>query len=281
MAKIALVTPVKDEIENLPRLIDSIESQSIRIYLWVIVENDSNDGSADFLKNIKKLNNVENFHILTLSFINKEYDIGFKYSKVVQHGFDFVKSSNYYKDLDYIGILDSDSFPEKDFYEKLIQFMNQNLKIGLTSGILLLENGKKDFSNNDTIRGTGRLWSKKCFEESCCFYGLSPDAITKRKAEIRGWNPTVLTSAKFYSREPNRRFSYEFHGKSAYYNGYKIHFVLLKATFYLFKNKKYIFPYIKGYFSSYIKRNTKNPDHEIIDYNKKHLLRVIKKKFWK
>lgn len=278
MKKIALATPLKDEIENLPRLIHSVESQSVKIYLWVIVENDSTDGSKEFLKNLHKIKNVENFHILNLSFFNKQYDVGYKYSKVVQKGFDFLKSSDYYHDLDYIGLLDSDTFPEEDFFEKLIRFMDQNQEIGLASGRLLLENGKKAYSNPDAVRGQVRLWSKKCFEETCYFYGLSPDSITQIKAEIKGWNPTVLNHAKFYSREPKTRTGYEIQGKSAYYVGYPFHFVLLKSAFYLFKRTKFIFPYFKGYLKSYIKRDAKSPDHEIIDYNKKRLVRFIKKK---
>ena len=58
MYKIALVTPVKDEIKNLPKLFESMEKQSINIYSWVIIQNNSTDGSKEYLEKIKCVDNL-------------------------------------------------------------------------------------------------------------------------------------------------------------------------------------------------------------------------------
>lgn len=277
MTNIALVTPVKDEIDNLPKLFDSVTSQTKPIYLWVFIENDSSDGSKEYLEKVSKLKNVDNTKIINFSFSDKSYDIGHKYSKVINKGFEYLKNSKYYQSIDYIGILDADSFPEENYFEKLITTLDRN-KVGLTSGVLYYKNGKRENVNKKQIRGSGRMWTKQCFEMTGDFYGLSPDSTTKVKAIINGWQPQVTKNARFISREVNSRGNLEFRGRSAYYNGYTVSYIILKSLYYLFINPKYSLSLIMGYFNEMFSRVDKNPDNEIVEYNKNYLIRNFKKK---
>lgn len=274
--KIAIVTPVKNEIHNLPNLISSINNQSESIFCWVILENDSTDDSYLFLEKERINIKVENLHLLKLEFENKEYQLGFKYSSIIKTGFDFLKTQNYFNELDFIGILDSDCFPEPEYFAKLIHFMNQDPLIGIASGILLINKDTKGFSSSKHVRGSGRLWKKKCFDDSGYFIGMSADSISRIKANLRGWKSAVYNSAIFYSREANTRVSLEYGGKSAYYNGFTFGYVFVKSISYLFHRPKHGIQYFLGYVKSYVKRELKNPDFEIIQYNRKMLLNKFK-----
>jgi len=136
---------------------------------------------------------------------------------------------NYYNNLDFIGILDSDCFPESLYFEKLIQFMNNDKQIGIASGILLLNTGSKRFSNPDHVRGSGRLWKKACFDQAGYYIGMSADSISRIKAELLGWKARVIENAIFYSREANSVVSLEYGGRSAHFNGFTIVYVILNS----------------------------------------------------
>ena len=81
-----LITPLKDELNNIPRLIESIENQTVGIDWWIIVENDSSDGSKEYLRELNTIANVKNLKIINLQFEDKSYSIGEKYSTVVNQG---------------------------------------------------------------------------------------------------------------------------------------------------------------------------------------------------
>ena len=65
--KIVLVTPLKDEMENIDRLIESIAVQDSPIYAWIIVENGSRDGSKEYLDKVTNVSNVEHFIVINFS----------------------------------------------------------------------------------------------------------------------------------------------------------------------------------------------------------------------
>ena len=82
MKKIALVTPVKDEIHNLDRFFSSLSSQTYPIDYLVVVENDSIDGTQKYLEKLGKVNNIKNVDIINMTFKDKRYDLGFKLSLI-------------------------------------------------------------------------------------------------------------------------------------------------------------------------------------------------------
>ena len=180
-----------------------------------------------------------------------------------------------------MALLDADSFPEETYFEVLINKLKQNPSIGLIGGVLKFEDGTRDGSNNINVRGSGRVWNYKCFKMMDDYYGLSPDAISQRRAIIDGFSPKVVESVHFVSREANSRVSYSFKGKSTYYNGYTVFFTLLKGLSFALKKPKWGLEFFYGYFWSIWNSMEKNPDKEIIEFNKSHLKRVIKRKLFK
>ena len=277
MYNIAIITPVKNEIDNLPKLFGSMEKQTIKIFSWVLIDNDSNDGSEEYLLNIHKIKNIEYFHLLHMSFEDKSYQLGMKYSSIIKYGFNFLKSMDYYDKLNFIGILDSDCFPECNYYEKLSNFMIKDKNIGIASGILLLENGERGYCNKDHVRGSGRLWKKKCFDESGYYIGISADSISRIKAILKGWEAKVDNESIFISREVNSRISTEYKGVSSYYNGFTLLYVLAKSIINICRKSNEGYLLLRGYMKCKINRMPKNNDSEIIEYNRHQIIRKIKK----
>ncbi|WP_421977765.1 glycosyltransferase [Roseivirga seohaensis] len=278
MFEIALVTPVKNEIDNLPRFLKALKDSEVVINTLIIVENDSDDGSKEYLEKITELDNVKFFHLLEKKFENKEYSIGFKYSEIINYGFDYLKNLDTFDDISYVGILDSDCFIEPNYYSQLANSFQEIDGLGITCGIIKFDDGKIEKVNKDQVRGTGRLWSKECFLEMGDYYGLSPDSISMVKARLSGYEVQLTENAFMYSRPVNSRGDKSFRGRSAYYNGVPFSFILMKSIACLFVDISMSKGLIKGYF---LQRKSRviNPDKAVLQYNRSRLRRRIKHMF--
>jgi len=115
---IALVTPLKDEIDNIEKFFSNISSQSIPIKCLIIVENDSSDGSKEYLNKLTSIKNVEHFKLININFEDTSYRVGKKYATIINTGFQYIQNTPFYNTLDYIGILDCDVFPEINLHKR-------------------------------------------------------------------------------------------------------------------------------------------------------------------
>lgn len=279
--RLALITPLKDEIQNIDSFLSSISSLNKEIDCLVILENDSTDGSKEYLEKIKELKNVKFLKVINLSFEDKSYDIEFKYAQIIIEGLNFIKNLDFYEELDFIGILDSDCFPENDYYDKLIQFLFDNPKVGITSGLIYLPNGKRHIANINWVRGGCRIWRKKCLEQTGFPVAPSPDAITVALAEIHGWEAKTCKSASVYSREVNQRLTnYKNFGARAYFRGNTLMFAIFKLfyfTFFKLKPKVGV-DFLNGFLDEYFKGSKKIDNPDVVKYYKYYFLNKIKKR---
>jgi len=265
--KIAIVTPLKDEFGSIKRLIKAIESQSVRIHTWVVVENDSLDGSKEYLEEISNVENVDHFKVLNISFSDKRYALGFKYSTIVQKGFDYIKKGSGLVDIDYLGILDADCFPEKDYYKKLLTFFSNDPNLGITSGRIFFQNGKEHFINENHVRGSGRLWDVRCFNDAGYIIGMSADTLSATKARLHNWKVMVTPGAEILSREAGAKVGFQYYGKASYYRGDTLLYAILRALKHIFFLRfKFAFGFFTGYMSSLINKDDRVKDIEIKNY---------------
>lgn len=278
--KIILVTPLKDEMTNISKLIESISSQNLSIYCWIIVENGSKDGSKEFLDSIQRVENVKNFFVLNFTLPNDEYQLGFKYSTVVNEGFKYavrlIKESKLERP-EFIGICDADCFPQSDYYEKLTSFMNTK-GVDISSGIGRFHNGKSDGEASEWVRGNCRLWNYLCFEDCGYYIGPSADALSLGKAELKGYTAYPNPKITYICREMGSRTRYSYYGYSSYYRGISPFYAILKFFNYIFVGQhKQGVQYLNGYFTSYIKRKERLQDLDLRQYFSNSLVRKLKK----
>jgi glycosyltransferase involved in cell wall biosynthesis len=281
--KIGIVTPLRNEKKNIRKLFDSINNQSITIFYWLIIENDSDDGSIEMLNNIRSTNvNVEHLEILNQKSDNSKYELGVKYSSIVNTGFTHFKSKGLLNDLDFIGILDADCFPEPRYYEILTERMSQVEKLGISSGLISFEDGTNDIASKDWVRGGCRLWKIECFLDSGYIVAPSADTISACKAMLNGWQVKPVRSLKVVSRQLGSRVNYKYYGYSWYFRGHTPLFAVIVAAKLIFlgefrKSKEFI----NGFFGSLFQKKDRINDKEILDYYKNHLFRKIKSVFSK
>ena len=278
--KIAIVTPLKDELQNIEKLINSIKSQSVEIYYWLIVENDSSDGSREYLSKIKAVNNVVNFKVINIAFENKKYELGIKYSSVVNTGFEYLKNIKIINDIDFIGILDADCIPQNNYYEILLSHFHQIKQLGVASGTIKYEDGTTENANEDHARGGCRLWNIECFNQCPYEIGMSADSISAAKAIVKGWKVLSFNEAIVESRKAGSNYISTYGGLSAYYRYIPFYYITLKAFLLLIKGHfKKSFGYFFGYIEGIKKNSPRLQNDELKKYYKSILLRKIRNRF--
>jgi glycosyltransferase involved in cell wall biosynthesis len=281
--KIALVTPVKNEIENLPSLINSIENQSLPISLWIIINDHSIDKSEDFLlMNIDTIVNVQKVFLLKPQIISTEYALGIKYSSLIDSGLKKIaeyeiKNSNTF---DFIGILDADCSLSYNYYEKLIEKFVYLPKLGIASGTAYyLHNNKSILENSPRrcARGAARLWRKECLNDTGYIIGKSADTLTSAKAWLSGWQTQSFRDCHYYSRRVGTRYNATYLGISAYYCYLPLHFVLIKAVLFVFK---FQFKQVKQYLLTYLNAPKTQESSRAPISLRKYFKSIIIRMFW-
>lgn len=277
MKNIILVTPLKNEIDNIDRLFKEINSQTTRIKCWIIVENGSSDGSKEKLAEIQKPGTVDELLILNFSLPNDTYQLGIKYATVVSRGFAEVIQRPDFSSIDYIGILDADCFPESTYYEKLIEHMESDVKIGISSGLNYLLDGSHNGESVTWVTGNCRLWKVQCFLDAGYIIGPSADTLSACKAQLLGWKVVPSRVAKYYSRDMGVKVNFEYYGYANYFRGITPLYAFLKSINYLrLKKPKAALGFMIGYFSSYMRKADRVQDKSILDYHRAYLLKKIK-----
>jgi len=268
-----LVTPAKNEEKSLPSVIDSVLNQTILPKLWVIVDDGSTDKTPEILDNFSK--KYEWIKVVRLpKGLRDKY---LHYAYVCRVGFE--TAIKYCEDnkilYDFVALLDADTILEEKYFEKLIDEFKKDPSLGIASGGIYYRK-KKRLIYERTLnypRGTGRIWSKKCFFETGG-YPLDPCAhtISDVKAILRGYkikqfkNVVAIQTRKTNSVEGLWR-SYFKGGKNAYYLYKRPAIVLLNVLHNTFKPPFYTgIAYLLGYLSATIKRERRIQDPEVRDY---------------
>lgn len=275
----AIVTPAKNEEANIDYLFFSIKKQSIKPKVWIIVNDNSDDRTKEFVERNLHLYGEDFKHCDVILYNNEkqsEYDLKIHYSEVVKKGFDIVQEiiANNNISLDYIGILDSDLFPEPNYYEKLMEHMNEN-KIDICSGNVKVLTAHKliiEKVAEDWPRGGCRLYTYKCYGSAGFEITRSPDTYSTLKAQMLGFRVGNFKEAFVLSlRETGSRHAYKYYGESDRYFGYEYLYALSKFMFKFLKNPSKALAYINGYM------NMKEvcPDKDIVQYVRKNGKRKI------
>lgn len=271
-----VITPCKNEENNLPCLIQSLIKQSITPVLWTIVDDGSTDKSPEIINQIIK----EYKWIQSICLKEGPRDLTIHISKIIKTGLDF--ANNYCKEKnithDIIVFLDADMIiPDNDFFEKIFIEFEKDNQLGIASGEIQI----KDFSGNlvnangrfDTISGGELICRRECVED----FGGVPltyawDSVMRVKAIRNGWKIKrfheikIIQSRETSSAEGLKKGFYV-KGASDYYLDMNPNIVFIKGLIYCFKRPYYLgFAYYLGYFNSLIRRKEKIDDKEIREY---------------
>ncbi len=291
MEQYIIITPCKNEENDLPNLIQSLIKQSITPKLWVIVDDGSTDNTPGIISDIKnKYRWVESIRL-------KEYrrDITIHFSSVMKSGFDF--AMNYCKEhnvnCDYIVFLDADMvIRDTEFFEKLMLEFEKDEDLGIASGRIQTEDGSGNLHDSkgriDTISGGEMMCRRQCIEDvGGVPISYAPDSVMRAKAILNGWkikriDGLKIIQARVTGSAEGLKKGYYIRGTAENYLNSNPFIVVIKGLKYCFQKPYFIgIVYLYGYFSSWILRKEKTKDEEIRKYFYWHKPREIVKYYFK
>jgi len=265
-----IITPVRNEAQHLPLTIRSIEAQTIRPLLWVIV----NDGSTD------RTGEIADVAARSHSWIKVIHrpDRGFRKAgggviDAFYEGYRLVEKETW----DYLVKLDGDLSFKPDYFERCFDAFDADPTVGIAGGTICSCIDGEEESKVDPrfhVRGATKIYSAKCWR---AIGGLirAPgwDTLDEVKANMLGMSTRTLRGIDTIHHRPTGAAYGQWNdmakgGLANYIAGYHPLFMFLKCIRrlvekpYLIGGTALWFGFVKGY----LNRIPQVDDKDLIRY---------------
>ncbi len=229
----ALVTPARDEAENLGRLAGSIAAQEALPVEWVIVENGSTDATVEVVTEL-----AEKHPWIRL--VRREEPAEAVRGGAIVRAFEAGVAA-LTEEVDVIVNLDADVTMEPDYFKRLLEHFEANPALGIASGSAFeLENGewRQRFATRATVWGATRAYRRDCLHDvSPLEQRLGWDGLDELVAIVRGWETATFLDLPFRhhrsvgARDPHARATWIAEGRLAHYMRYRPGYLTARAFY--------------------------------------------------
>jgi len=271
--RIIIISPVRDEEEYLEGTINSLINQTIKPIEWIVVDDGSTDRTAEIVQ--KAAQDHPWIHLVTKPDRGKRA-VGPGVVEAFYFGYEKISSDNY----DYICKMDGDIEFKPNYFERLLDFFDNDPFLGAASGKPFGEakNNRliEERHNDEMVAGMINFYRRKCFEDIGGFVReVHWDGITFHRARMYGWRTRSI-------RHPDLNFIHKRQmgssyngiltgrirwGKGQYFMGTPVLYIFA-IGFYRMLEKPFIiggFFIVYGYFKSMIQKSTRYTD---LDFRK-------------
>ena len=268
-----VTSPVYNEIAHLPELLEGLAKQTNPPLLWLVVDDGSEDGSREWLEAAA----LEHPWLLVRDAPEKaEEYLGAHIARIKRWGLVQVLEEAERRALapTMVGVLDADVRLPPDHYERLAQAFEADPALGVTSSLLLTNEGNTDvrepFQSRGLPRGPTQTFRLRCLED---IGGLPPypgfDGAANVKAQQRGWKTEIPEGVfAMHSRPTATRFGeapgFSRKGEYAWFLGVHPLLVAMRAAAYT-QSAPHVagLHFAKGWLSAAVRRQPRCPDPEI------------------
>jgi biofilm PGA synthesis N-glycosyltransferase PgaC len=258
----ALVTPVRDEAENILRLAAAISAQTLQPTAWVIVDNGSSDDTVSIAEAVA----AELPWACVIEIPGEQKTArGGPITRAFQAGLDVLESPP-----EVVVKLDADVSFGEVYFERLVDAFAAEPDLGIASGSCFEQDAegvwRQQFSTGPSAWGATRAYRWRCLldvlplEEHMGWDGL--DAF---KAGIRGWRTTTLLDLPFRhhraegERDGTRFRAWVRRGKASHYMGYRPSYLVLRALWNARRDPSAL-GMIAGFTLAFVRRSPRCPD---------------------
>jgi poly-beta-1,6-N-acetyl-D-glucosamine synthase len=265
----ALVTPFRDESENLPRLAAAVTAQWTLPEQWILVDTGSTDESVRVAEELA-------FTHDWVSLTRMEGDLTIRPGAPIVRAFK-VGTATLRMNPDVIVKLDADVSFDPGYFSGLLDAFTDDPRLGIASGYCLeLENGgwRPKFVTADHVRGATRAYRWECLEE----IGPLPeevgwDGLDELKAAVLGWRTWTVPTLSFRHHRPvgardgARSARWVAEGRCVYYMGYRPSYVFARSVGRAMRDRDPgAFTMLTSYIRSAVRRDQRYPDERVRKY---------------
>lgn len=264
----AIVTPARNEAENLPRLAESLSSQTILPQRWVIVDNGSTDETVAYARALaKEASWIEIVDVPGETTASP----GAPVVRAFHAGLARIDAG------DVVVKLDADVSFVPDYFERHLRAFEVDDRLGIAGGACLeLQKGRWQpvYVTGDHVRGASRAYRRECLD------AVTPlpervgwDGIDELKAAVLGWKTSVIPGLEFLHHRKlgardggsTRRWVQQGHG--AHYMGYRPSYLLIRTLHHARRDPAAL-AMLAGYVSSAVRGEDRYGDASVRDYLK-------------
>ena len=228
-----VVTVIRDEEEFIPGLIASVTTQTRLPKKWVFVDNFSEDGTRDKIR--EAISEYDWIELIEKKGSQKR-SRGENIARLFKTGVERCT-----EDWKFCSKIDADMLLPVDYFEEIFQRFSDDEDLGIASGTCYLKiGGKKKIEKvaADHTRGGLKTYRAECFTS---IGGIPPvdgwDGIDNAKAQMKGWKtrnfptPIVLHRRETGGYRGRLASSFEI-GSRCHFMGYSVTFMILKVSHY-------------------------------------------------
>jgi glycosyltransferase involved in cell wall biosynthesis len=263
----AVVTPARDEAENLPRLAGALAAQTRLPHSWTIVDNGSSDATSEVADGLAR--EYPWIHARTAP-TDPSPTRAAPIVRAFESALGEVDPS-----VDVVVKLDADVSFEADHFERLLAAFEQDRTLGIVSGScyeLDLAEWKQRHVTGDHVWGAARAYRRDCLLDVLPLEArLGWDGIDELKAALQGWSTRTLLDVPFrhYRREGEREGArwqtWVKVGRASHYLDYRVGYLLLRTLHWARKDIAAL-GMLRGYFGAALNREPRCKDEAIRAY---------------
>lgn len=263
----AVVTPARDEADNLPRLAACLAAQTVRPATWIIVDNGSTDGTLELAHRLA----AEHDWVRVLSLPGSAAaDRGAPVVRALHAGI-----ASFDVPPDILVNVDADISIEEDYFERLLAGFDADPELGIASGSAYeLRKGawQQRHVTGTTVWGASRAYRWTCLQQLLPLEErVAWDGLDEFKANARGWRTQTFTELPFrHHRREGERDGTAWRarrnqGQAAYYLGYRPWYLVLRSSWNALRDPSAL-ALVWGYALAALARGPRNPDEQARAY---------------
>jgi len=282
LAEYSIVTPIHNELQNVARLVENVRSFTIAPAKWLIVDDNSTDGSVELLQTL--ISDYPNACIVKYEGINTIGWLG--YGNIVRFGIErleeWERGTSQLSAL--VAVVDSDVLLEGSYFERLMISMNAEPNSALATGFIaeVKDNSLDEIIDDPRQRGAAILYKKSFLNLIGGFPRCpSPDSAVVIKARNRGLKVMVVSDARGIHLTKNpmgyNLIRHRNMGMSARINGLDIVSMMLIAALFLIESGgKEALEYAMVYLRTGIQPYAPIRDSEIVEFYHSSWIRFLR-----
>lgn len=267
--RFALVTPARNERENLERLAASILAQDLRPVAWVVVDDSSDDGTAELVAEHARAHPW--IHVVRAERAAGALSEGRREGRALEsfkHGVRALRAP-----ADVVMKVDADTSFDAGYIAGLAACFAAEPRLGIAGGACVeLERGewRRQKVSRSHPRGASRAYRAELMED---VLALEPrmgwDGIDEVKARLRGFESRTILELAFRhhratgGRERSRLRHQAAQGRAAWYMGYRSSYLLLR-TAYRTPRQPSAIGMVFGYARAGLAREARCPDRDVV-----------------